>query len=157
MRFFGSRAKWRLLPAAARASVRPSAADSPGRAERSEDKCYEFTFADGGIIKSEALIRRMVEDLISGVSAAIVSARFHLAVAELIANVATNLRDERNLNRVAISGGVFQNMFLLERACDMLNARGFEILTHSRVPTNDGGISLGQAAIANARLRSGRI
>jgi len=126
-------------------------------AERSEDKSYEFTFADGGIIKSEALIRRVVEDLINGVSAAIVSARFHIAVAELIANVATNLRDERHLNRVAISGGVFQNIFLLERACDMLNARGFEILTHSRVPTNDGGISLGQAAIANARLRSGRI
>ncbi|MGI9036951.1 MAG: hypothetical protein ACR2GD_13065, partial [Pyrinomonadaceae bacterium] len=67
--------------------------------------------------------------------------------------VARQLRDERNLNRVALSGGVFQNRFLLERVCRVLTNDGFEVLTHSRVPTNDGGISLGQAAIANAMIR----
>jgi hydrogenase maturation protein HypF len=53
---------------------------------------------------------------------------------------------------VVLSGGVFQNMFLLEMSCLLLSKDGFEVFTHHRVPTNDGGISLGQAAVANARL-----
>ncbi len=85
------------------------------------------------------------------------SAKFHLGVAHLISNVAQNIRDQRHLSRVVLSGGVFQNMFLLQRICLLLRAQGFEVFTHSRVPTNDGGISLGQAAVANARLASGRI
>jgi hydrogenase maturation protein HypF len=56
-----------------------------------------------------------------------------------------------------LSGGVFQNLFLLTEARARLRASGFEVFTHARVPTNDGGISLGQASIANARIKSGRI
>ena len=100
---------------------------------------------------------RAVEDLLEGLAPATVSARFHLGVAALIASVARRVRDERRLNRVVLSGGVFQNMLLLERACRLLQSEGFEVFTHSRVPTNDGGISLGQAAVANARLAAGRI
>jgi hydrogenase maturation protein HypF len=58
---------------------------------------------------------------------------------------------------VVLSGGVFQNQFLLERTCAMLRKRGFQVITHSLVPTNDGGISLGQAAVADALVKSGRI
>ncbi len=126
-------------------------------ADKTSTKSYEFNIANGGIIKSEGLIKQAVDDLLDGVLAAEVSAKFHRAVAILIADVATKIRETRNLNRVALSGGVFQNMFLLETACEMLRSRDFEVLTHSRVPTNDGGISLGQAAIANAQIRSGRI
>ena len=86
-----------------------------------------------------------------------VSAGFHLGVVDLIGRVALRVRDERNLNRVALSGGVFQNMFLLERVRGALESRGFEVLTHSRVPANDGGISFGQAAVANARLACGEV
>ncbi len=111
---------------------------------------YEFAIDESRIIKSETIIRKAVEDLLNGVSASEVSARFHLAVTELIAKIANQLRDERNLTRVALSGGVFQNMFLLERVCRRLAADEFEVLTHRRVPCNDGGISFGQAAIANA-------
>lgn len=120
---------------------------------------YEFEVDAGGagVVRAETVIRSAVEDLLERRSPQEVSAKFHLGVARLIVNVARRARDERRLNRVALSGGVFQNMFLLENTCRMLKADGFEVFTHSRVPTNDGGISLGQAAIANARLASGRI
>jgi hydrogenase maturation protein HypF len=109
------------------------------------------------MIRAEAVIRRAVEDLLEGVSAPEVSAKFHLGVVHLIASVARNVREARGLNRVVLSGGVFQNMFLLDNVCRTLTADGFEVFTHSRVPTNDGGISFGQAAVASARLASGRI
>jgi len=119
---------------------------------------YEFEIeGNGGIIKAEPVIKRSVEDILDGVAPQIVSAKFHLGVAYLIAMVAGRVRDERHLERVVLSGGVFQNMFLLERASRLLKAEGFEVFTHGRVPTNDGGISLGQAVVANARIRKGRV
>jgi hydrogenase maturation protein HypF len=127
-------------------------------AVRSSVRSYEFEIgADGQIISADALIRRAVEDLLDGVPEGEVSAGFHLGVARLISTLALRLRDERRLNRVVLSGGVFQNTFLLERTCRLLEDDGFEVFTHRRVPTNDGGISFGQAAVANARLASGRI
>lgn len=119
---------------------------------------YEFGFDAGrGIINAEAVIRRGVEDLLDGRPPKEVSAKFQTGVARLIAVVARHVRDERRLNRVVLSGGVFQNMFLLERAGRALRADGFEVFTHGRVPPNDGGISFGQAAIASARVAAGRI
>jgi hydrogenase maturation protein HypF len=127
-------------------------------ADRGAVQGYEFEIdADGNAIKAERVIRRAAEDLLDGLSPAKVSARFHQGVAQLIAAIARRARDERRLGRVVLSGGVFQNMFLLERTCRMLLDNGFEVFTHHRVPTNDGGISLGQAAVANARITSGRM
>jgi hydrogenase maturation protein HypF len=127
-------------------------------ADRSCREGYEFEIGQkGSIIKTEAVIHRVVEDLLDGISSEIVSAKFHLGVANLILSIAHRIRDDRRLNRVALSGGVFQNMFLLDNTCRLLTASGFEVFTHSRVPPNDGGISLGQAAIANAHLARGRI
>jgi hydrogenase maturation protein HypF len=125
-------------------------------ADRRATVAYEFDIADG-IIKAEGVIQHAVADLLDGVSAASVSARFHLGVARLISSVACRARDEHRLNRVALSGGVFQNLFLLEQTCRWLTADGFEVFTHHRVPPNDGGISLGQAAVANARWLAGRV
>jgi hydrogenase maturation protein HypF len=123
-------------------------------ADRSLIEHYEFEIgADGKTVKAEALIRRAVEDLLNGVSPERVAAKFHLGVVHLIATVARRLRDERRLDRVVLSGGVFQNMFLLKAACRRLSADGFKVFTHQRVPTNDGGISFGQAAVANAQLK----
>jgi len=84
------------------------------------------------------------------------SARFHLSVAHLVLDLALQIRDEKHLSRGALSGGVFQNMLLLDRVTQLLSENGFEVFTHHRVPANDGGISLGQAAVANARMKSGR-
>jgi hydrogenase maturation protein HypF len=125
-------------------------------ADRSVSEGYEFEIG-AGVIKAEAVIRRAVDDLLNGCPASEVSARFHLAVAHLIAAVAVAVRSERHINRVALSGGVFQNILLLDRARRALRDAGFEVFTHNRVPPNDGGVSLGQAAVANARLAAGRI
>lgn len=126
-------------------------------ADRECSSAYEFELTEGGsIISAGSIIRRAVEDLLDSVSPRIVSARFHLAVANLIVSVAHRIRAEQNLNRVALSGGVFQNVFLLNKSCDLLARGGFDVFTHSRVPSNDGGISLGQAAVANAQLAQGR-
>lgn len=127
-------------------------------ADRECSSAYEFELTAGGsIVIAESIIRRAVEDLLEGVPRQVVSARFHIAVANLICLIAISLREEQRLNRVAMSGGVFQNMFLLKKTCDGLARAGFEVFTHSRVPTNDGGISLGQAAVANARIARRRI
>ncbi|HET9531387.1 MAG TPA: carbamoyltransferase HypF [Blastocatellia bacterium] len=127
-------------------------------ADRGSADGYEFELdRTGGVIRADAVIRRAVDDLLDGVSPSVVSAKFHAGVADLIARVARGIRDERRINRVALSGGVFQNMLLMEKTCGMLSGCGFEVFTHSRVPTNDGGISLGQAAVARARIASGRI
>lgn len=127
-------------------------------AESSGNERYEFEVAArGSIIKADSVIQHAVQDVLAGVSAQSVSAKFHLGVAQLIARVAGRIKDERHLDRVVLSGGVFQNMFLLGHAYRILKSQGFRVFTHSRVPPNDAGISFGQAVIADARLRSGRI
>ncbi|MEP6913712.1 MAG: carbamoyltransferase HypF [bacterium] len=119
---------------------------------------YDFRVsANGSLIDADDVIRSAVLDLLKGTPPAVISAKFHNAVARSIVSMAEKIRQERKLNRIALSGGVFQNLVLLTQTKRMLSASGFEVFTHSRVPTNDGGISLGQAAIANARIKSGRI
>jgi hydrogenase maturation protein HypF len=81
----------------------------------------------------------------------VIAARFHRAVAGLIVATCSALRERTGLGTVALSGGVFQNLLLLTTAVAGLEAAGFTVLTHSRVPCNDGGISLGQAVVATAR------
>lgn len=116
---------------------------------------YEFEI-EGEEISAEGVIRRAVADVLDEVPGGQIAARFHVSVARMIFNVAQRIRENSGLNRVAVSGGVFQNMFLLQQTTKILEQSGFEVFTHSRVPANDGGISLGQAAIANARIQSGR-
>jgi hydrogenase maturation protein HypF len=132
-----------------------AAIELEGIAERMATDFYEFEI-DGAEIAAEAVVRRIVEDLLDDVPLGQLSARFHLSVAHLILRVALKVRAERNLSRVALSGGVFQNMWLLDQVTGLLRRNGFEVFTHSRVPANDGGISLGQATVANARLQCGR-
>jgi hydrogenase maturation protein HypF len=99
------------------------------------------------------LLHALLEDLTDGVPAPVIAARFHHGVAALIEAGCVYLRDRHGLTTVALSGGVFGNMLLLHATVTRLEARGFAVLTHSRVPCNDGGISLGQAVIAAARDR----
>jgi hydrogenase maturation protein HypF len=101
------------------------------------------------------LVRGAAEDLLAGVPPGVVSARFHHGVAAMIGQVCLWLHESSGLGTVALSGGVFQNLLLLGATVDVLETTGFRVLTHSRVPPNDGGISLGQAVVAGARDRAG--
>ncbi|MGW0063801.1 carbamoyltransferase HypF [Streptosporangium sandarakinum] len=102
------------------------------------------------------LVRAAAEDLRAGAAPGTVAARFHNGLAAAVAAGCERLREARGLGTVALSGGVFQNVLLLERTVALLEERGFTVLTHRRVPPGDGGISLGQAAVAAARDRLGR-
>jgi hydrogenase maturation protein HypF len=135
-----------------------AAAELEQRTDRAEDGAYRAGIAPGAplLITGADLIRAAVADLAAGVPPGVISARFHNGVADAIARACALLREGTGLSTVALSGGVFQNLLLLERTVAGLTASGFEVLTHSRVPPNDGGISLGQAAVASARDRAAR-
>jgi hydrogenase maturation protein HypF len=104
------------------------------------------------VIDIRETIRAVVHDLIENVSASRIPGKFHQTVAFLIINTCEIIRSHEGLNRVVLSGGVFQNIFLLSLVTKGLKESGFEVYTHHLVPTNDGGISLGQAVIAHMRL-----
>ncbi len=93
-------------------------------------------------------IMGILSDLDSGAAKTLIAARFHSTVARALVCVAAGLRNIFGLDAVALSGGVFQNTRLLEETATGLEDEGFRVLSHRRVPTNDGGLSLGQAAIA---------
>jgi hydrogenase maturation protein HypF len=109
----------------------------------------------GGALRllGTGLVRAVVADQAAGTPAPLIAARFHNGLAAGVLTVCRRLRAERGLDTVALSGGVFQNLLLLERCVGALEEGGFRILLHGRVPPNDGGISLGQAAVAGARDR----
>jgi hydrogenase maturation protein HypF len=94
------------------------------------------------------LVRAVVEDLAAGIAPGVIAARFHNGVASLITDCCLLLRERHGLGTVALSGGVFQNLLLAHSTVAQLEQHGFSVLVHSRVPCNDGGISLGQAVVA---------
>ena len=91
--------------------------------------------------------RAMVVDMRAHVDRAQMSTRFHRTMAEVIRHYSCRAREELGLETVVLTGGVFQNVYLLKAACELLTQDGFRVLTHRVVPPNDGGIALGQAAI----------
>jgi hydrogenase maturation protein HypF len=115
----------------------------------------EVTSGDLVCIRGADLIRAMTGDLAAGVDRTVIASRFHNGVAAATVTACRVLRERHGLQTVALSGGVFQNVLLTAQVADQLAAAGFTVLTHSRVPCNDGGISLGQAAVAAARDRAG--
>lgn len=111
---------------------------------------------DGGVLRSTDLVRAVVRDVLAGVDPGVVAARFHAGLAAGVVSLAAQVAADRGLSTVALSGGVFQNVVLTAAVADGLTARGLRVLTHSRVPPNDGGIAYGQVAVAVARDRAGR-
>ena len=112
---------------------------------------YPFTWSPPKV-EVRGAIAALVADVLAGVPVGVISARFHNGLAEICRVASMEVREATGLNEVALSGGVWQNLTLLGRTLSSLRESGFQVYIHRQVPTNDGGLSLGQAVIATTRL-----
>ena len=127
-----------------------AAGDRPDEADP-----YAFHIAEGEgawILETAPLVRDLVADVEGGRGAAEVSARFHATVSAMLLEAARRAREETGLSRVALSGGCFANNRLVRLLAGALEADGFEVYVHRDVPPGDGGVALGQAYVAAARM-----
>ena len=117
------------------------------------EECYNYEWERGKDLRRiqvHPIIRGVVKDIENNLPVSDISAKFHTTLVRLFSELCAILRKETDLNRVVLSGGVFQNATLLAGLRNALKDKGFQVFTHSLVPTNDGGISLGQAVVAAA-------
>ena len=121
------------------------------------EDCYPFEIdaSEPAQVDVRPMIESILRDLSQSRSQAYIAACFHNTMAAAIIAVCCQIRERERLNRVCLSGGTLQNLYLSEHAVAGLRREGFEVYLHSLVPPNDGGISLGQAVIANEILQRG--
>ena len=116
------------------------------------EESYEFQLINnaGKLLQLDLgkMIRQIIDDIQNDLSPAEISAKFHNTIASALLEMAKVARESTELNTVALSGGVFCNRYLINRLVILLKQNDFAVLINRNVPSNDGGISLGQAAIA---------
>ncbi|MEN3190066.1 MAG: carbamoyltransferase HypF [Atribacterota bacterium] len=103
------------------------------------------------IVNPENIFKEIISDLKNGVGKGVIATKFHNTVADFTVDLCVKIREITNLNKVALSGGVFQNRYLTERIIFLLEKEGFQTYIQRKVPPNDGGISLGQAVVAGSK------
>jgi len=108
---------------------------------------------EGWIVETREIIRGVVDDILAGTTTGEISSRFHRTMAEVVVTGCEEVREAGGTTAVALSGGTFQNMLLLEQVVGFLEERGFEVYRHRRVPANDGGLALGQAILADSAAK----
>jgi hydrogenase maturation protein HypF len=116
---------------------------------------YPFAVGDGDgrrVLDPAPMWQALCEDLAAGATPADVATRFHTGLADAVTALSVALAASHGIGTAALSGGVFQNRTLFEALTARLRAAGLEVLTHRRVPSNDGGIALGQAVTAALTL-----
>jgi hydrogenase maturation protein HypF len=124
-------------------------------ADPDEDGFYPASIRMEGdtlILDTLTIFRRLLDEHLNGIDAAKIAARFHNSLVRLLTAACELVRDQTGLDLVALSGGVFQNAWMLQQLSNSLEQLGFQVLTHRLAPPNDGCISLGQVAVAAARL-----
>ncbi|MFQ5605020.1 MAG: carbamoyltransferase HypF [bacterium] len=132
----------------AQAAIELEMALDPGCLDTYEDRL--LARPSKGALPVDRLIKAVVADIQKGTAVGKISARFHRTLGEIFLKSAQLARTEAGINRVGLSGGVFQNPYLFEYLIQRLKAHDFEVLTHKQVPANDGGLALGQLVIADA-------
>jgi len=113
----------------------------------SRAKAYPYSIGEN--IQVKDILNAIVQDIRNNVYVGIIGARFHKTVAQIAIDICKRVRTKTSLNEVALSGGVWQNQILLDLVRNGLESQGFIVYFHKQVPTNDGGLALGQAVIAN--------
>jgi hydrogenase maturation protein HypF len=139
------------------AAIELEAAAASEPDEKPGEKSYPFEFKkekEVYRISVSSLIRALVENHRQGIPVGEISLRFHRTLIRLFSKLCSTLREDTGCNRVALSGGVFQNAILLSGFRRALEGNGFEVYSQSKVPCNDGGISFGQAAVAAAAYQN---
>ncbi|MBC8335548.1 MAG: carbamoyltransferase HypF [Anaerolineales bacterium] len=121
-------------------------------ADDTEMGSYNFDGSNAEI-RVRAAIESLIADSLNDVPIPVISARFHNGIVNMVAEICIRLREKSGLNTVALSGGVWQNRYILTRTLKKLREDDFEVLIHRQVPANDGGLALGQAAIASWKLK----
>ena len=110
---------------------------------------YDIYISEGILVFDyRTLVREAIADKAEGVPGGIIASKFMNTLSSMAVDMSIRIREKTKLNNVVLSGGVFQNMYLLGRVKNELKDNGFKVFTHSRVATNDEGISLGQTVIA---------
>ena len=118
-----------------------------------EDYAFSISEASGCLcIETDDVFLDIIQDISMDVPPGRISLKFHRGLVDILAQAASLIRERTDIRTAALSGGCFQNRFLFEHLAKELENSGFEVLTHSIVPANDGGLSLGQAAVALHRL-----
>lgn len=134
-----------------------AAMELEGQINKSSDASFRFEIRREGeesfILDMSQTIRSVVDEIIGGADRSEISSSFHLTLARAFAAVAEDIRKITGLNRVALSGGCFQNRVLLEKSVQELEAAGFTVYCHKQVPANDGGVALGQAVVAASIIK----
>jgi len=114
---------------------------------------YPFV-VDRSEVQPRPAIEALIADALSGTPVAVISARFHNGLAEMVREVCCRMRSESRINMIALSGGVWQNQQLLKRTLERIQGEGFQVYIHRHAPPNDGGLAFGQAAVAIAKIRA---
>ncbi|GAB2950726.1 carbamoyltransferase HypF [Nonomuraea fastidiosa] len=131
-----------------------AAAELEQHADPAETAAYPAALTTGEgplVVETADLVRAAADDLAAGTATAAIAGRFHNGLAAAVTRTCVALRQATGLTAVALTGALFQNALLLDRTLQRLRAAGFRVLRHVRVPPGDGGLSLGQAAVAAAR------
>ncbi len=128
-------------------------------AELARESSYPLQLEHGELVEINPRLmwQALLHDLQQQRPAGIIAARFHRFITQAVAATLHQLRQQTGISTVALCGGVFQNMSLLQLVNERLRQDGFTVLMHRQVPANDGGLSLGQAAIAAAQLQRGLV
>jgi hydrogenase maturation protein HypF len=111
--------------------------------------CYGFE--TGEVVTFDTMLKEIIADFSARVDNSIIATKFHNTIISVIFESVKRLREQSGINKVVLSGGVFQNRYLLEGTINVLTRHHFEVYAHESVPSNDGGIALGQLAIASKR------
>jgi hydrogenase maturation protein HypF len=122
------------------------------------NQAYPFRLRPEGemwTLETRELISGVVGDLLAGRETPEISSKFHRTMAEAVIAGCERIRELGGASAVALSGGTFQNLLLVEQVVELLAGRGFTVYRHQRVPTNDGGLALGQAVMANNSVQKG--
>jgi len=125
---------------------------APDKVDKFAANCYPFYIAEHQgmrVVMLRELLATVVQDIKNQVPVPVISLKFHNTMAQIVVEMCKLVSKESGINQVALSGGVFQNRLFFMSTTTALRREGFEVLTHHLVPCNDGGISLGQAVIAN--------